>query len=72
MPANAVEFVNLLKVAGICWEKKEKKERLQQPFVEKKEKKRMPVNAVEFVNLPGVAVKATISNIVWVGGGTSF
>ena len=31
----------------------------------------MPANAVELVNLPGVAVKATISNIVWVGGGLS-
>ena len=31
----------------------------------------MPANAVELINLPGVAVKATISNIVWVGGGTN-
>ena len=28
----------------------------------------MPANAVKLINLPGVAVKATISNIVWVGG----
>ena len=28
----------------------------------------MPANAVEFIDLPGIAVKATISNIVWVGG----
>ena len=37
----------------------------------KKKRRRMPANAVELVNLPGVAVKATISNIVWVGGGLS-
>ena len=29
----------------------------------------MPGNAVELINIPGVAAKATITNIVWVGGG---
>ena len=38
---------------------------------EEKKEERMPANAVELVNLPGVAVKATISNIVWVGGGVN-
>ena len=32
----------------------------------------MPANAVKLINLPGVAVKATISNIVWVGGEINF
>ena len=32
----------------------------------------MQANAVKLVNLPGVAVKATISKIVWVGGGINF